>query len=559
MNGNMMHLPLTIPSLLAFAASRHRDTEVVSCHSGGRHRRSYGEVWGRVNRLAKALLELGVRRGDRVGTIAYNDSRHFELYYAVPSIGAVCHTINPRLDPENLRYVVAHADDRLLFVDARLLDAVLGALPDYPLQRLIALEDAAQPARPATLRYEDLLTAQSDAALNIAIGEEEASGLCYTSGTTGRPKGVLYSHRSTVLFALAMCSANSTAVSALDAVLPAVPMFHVNAWGMPHAAPMAGAKLVLPGADLSGRHLATLFNEEQVSLAIGVPTIWNGLLEHLGGSGDRLPAGIRLGVGGSALPRKMIDAFEGMHGATMIHGWGMTETSPTGAAGIAHHASRALPVEDLRTLRETQGHALWGIDLRLVDDDSGEVAADGKTAGHLQVRGHWVANAYFNEPQHDAFRDGWFDTGDIATIDERGFLTLTDRAKDIIKSGGEWISSVALENIAQTHPAITEAAVIAVPHPKWQERPLLIAVRAQSSEITEAELLGHFDDKVPSWWRPDAVMFATALPRNGNGKVIKSQLRERFAAEPILQRSIVDSTGGWFREDYPDQQIWATG
>ncbi len=527
-----MELPLTIPSILEFSATYHGDTEIVSWHGGARRNSTYSQTLPRVHRLANALLQLGISRGDRVGTLAFNDLRHFELYYAIPWIGAVCHTINPRLSASDLRYVIEHAQDKLLFVDQRLLPVLAEAVHDYPADRIIVLEDGSDLAE--KLGYEQLIEASADGAPSVEISETDASGLCYTSGTTGRPKGVLYSHRSTVLFALTMCTANSTAVCALDSVMPAVPMFHVNAWGMPHAAPMAGARLVLPGADLSGPHLAKLFNDENVSLAIGVPTIWSNLLLHLDQTGMTLPAGARLGVGGSAPSRTMIEQFEDRYGVTMLQGWGMTETSPTGAVGIAHNATPSLSPEERRDLTHKQGHALWGVQMRLVDDDRKEIERDGLHMGRLQVRGHWVVERYFNHIDSDSFESGWFDTGDIATLDHRGFLTLTDRAKDIIKSGGEWISSVTLEDIAQSHPAVAEAAAVALPDTKWQERPFVVVVLKPGRSASDKDILALYEGAVPKWWRPDGVIFAASLPRNATGKVLKRDLRQTLAMSPAV-------------------------
>lgn len=533
MKGNMMQLPLTIPSILEFAAARHGDTEIVSCHGRAKRRSTYRATLSRVHRLANALLHLGIRKGDMIGTLAFNDLRHLELYYAIPYVGAICHTINPRLAAADLRYIVEHAGDKLLFVDQRLKPVLTEAVPDFPSERIVVLEE--EPETSSGLRYEHLVASSLEDTPTIQIDENDASGLCYTSGTTGRPKGVLYSHRSTVLFALTMCTANSTAVSALDTVMPAVPMFHVNAWGMPHAAPMAGSKLVLPGADLSGAHLGRLFNEENVSLAIGVPTIWNNLLLHLEQSGDILPKGVRLGVGGSAPSRKMVDDFEDRYGVTMLQGWGMTETSPTGAAGIAHHATSALSRKEKRDLTHKQGHSLWGVEMRLIDDDGKEVASD--DMGRLQVRGHWVVERYFNDADTSSFTDGWFDTGDIATLDPRGFLTLTDRAKDIIKSGGEWISSVTLENIAQSHPAVADAAAIAVPDATWQERPFLVVVLKPGCSASVEDILSLYEGAVPKWWKPDGVMFAQGLPRNATGKVLKRDLRQSLSPASAKSQS----------------------
>lgn len=532
MDGLMMDVPLTIPSLLSFAARYHRDTEVVSCTSDlGKFRYNYGDAQSRVGRLSNALRRLGIGRGDRIGTVAFNDHRHFELYFAVPALGAICHTINPRVGVDALSHIVNHASDKLIFVDPVLFLTLRSAIPDFPLHKIVLLTGDCKLAAkyPDVLIYEDLLKGERDNFVPVKIDEKEAAGLCYTSGTTGVPKGALYSHRSIVLLAMTVCAANTLAISGAETILPAVPMFHVNAWGAAHACPMAGAKLVLPGGDLSARPLEQLMSEENVTAALGVPTVWGEFLSYLDETGQKPSALRRLATGGSGAPIEMIEGFERRHGISIVHGWGMTEISPTGSIGIEHHASVQLSAKDKRKLKFKQGHAIWGVDLRLVDDNGVELPADGKSSGHLMVRGPWVISAYFGSEKNTALEDGWFRTGDIARIDAQGFLEVTDRAKDVIKSGGEWISSIAIESAAREHPAVADAAVIGIPHKKWQERPLLIAVLKAHEDVEQRELLEFVAKRLPKWWLPEAVVFSGSLPRNANGKVLKTKLRDQYA------------------------------
>jgi 3-(methylthio)propionyl---CoA ligase len=496
------------------------------------HRITYRALRGRIGQLAHALrAELGVGIGDRIATLAWNDHRHFELYYAIAGIGAICHTINPRLFPEQIVYIINHAQDRYLFVDPMFVPLVERLAPQLRSLEAIYVLAAEPPESALALRaYEQLIAGRPADFAWPTFDETTACGLCYTSGTTGMPKGALYHHRSTVLHALAIALPDAMRLSSREVVLPVVPMFHVNAWGLPYACPLVGARLVMPGPRLDGAGLYEQFEREQVTFAAGVPTIWFNLLNHLEESGRRLSSLQRVVIGGTAPPPAMIDAFE-QHGVEVLHGWGMTEMSPVGSVCSLDPALARLPAEERRRLRQKQGHAIWGVDFKIVDDDGRALPHDGRTAGVLYVRGPWIASAYFEDAaaSAEAFdADGWFSTGDIATIDQRGFMEITDRSKDMIRSGGEWISSIALENAAVGHPGLAEAAAIALPHPKWGERPLLVAVRRPGATVDKAALLAFLTERVASWWLPDDVVFVDELPHTSTGKIHKSALRKRF-------------------------------
>ncbi|MEZ5934364.1 MAG: long-chain-fatty-acid--CoA ligase [Alphaproteobacteria bacterium] len=537
LQGMMMDRPLLISSLIDYAADHFGGREVVSVTADDPlHRTDYRTIRKRAKQLANALSRrFGIRRGDRVATLAWNDHRHLEIYYGVSGSGAVCHTINPRLFAEQIVYIVNHAGDRLLFVDPLFWPLVQTLAPRLPgIEHVIVMTSPdAMPegSADAALAYETVLAEQSDDLVWPALDETAASSLCYTSGTTGQPKGVLYHHRSTVLHSFAIALPNALGLGADDVVLPVVPMFHVNAWGLPYACPMTGAKMVMPGPKLDGASLCRLFNQEQVTVSAGVPTIWAGLLDHCAKAGERLESLSTLVIGGSAAPPAMIERFEKEHDVLALHGWGMTEMSPVGTVCRPGPAFAARPPEERRRQKAKQGRFLYGVDARIVDDRGRVLPHDGRTAGILMVRGPWITAGYFEDDaaSREAFdADGWFSTGDIATIDADGFMEITDRAKDMIKSGGEWISSITLENLAVAHPAVAEAAAVGVPHPKWDERPLLIVVLRDGASATAGDLQDHLRQKVAKWQLPDDIVFVDELPHTATGKIQKTVLRERF-------------------------------
>jgi 3-(methylthio)propionyl---CoA ligase len=536
MRGLMMDRPLLISSILDYAADYHGAAEMVSCGTDHPpHRITYAALRGRVKQLANALRdELGVALGDRIATLAWNDHRHVELYYAIAGIGAICHTINPRLFPDQIAYIVAHAEDRYLFADPMFLPLLERLAPRLTsVQGIFVLgEDADRPATGLEVRAYESLIAGHPAELEWpSFAETTACGLCYTSATTGNPKGALYHHRSTVLHALAIALPDAMGLSCRETVLPVVPMFHVNAWGLPYACPLVGARMVMPGPRLDGASLYEAFERERVTFASGVPTIWFGLLNHLKETGRRPSSLRRVVIGGAAAPRSMIETFEKDYGIEVLHGWGMTEMSPVGAVCSLDPTRAGLPDEERYRIKQKQGHAIWGVEFKIVDEQGRRLPHDGKAAGVLYVRGPWIASAYFRDEQASAEAldaEGWFSTGDVATIDTDGYMQITDRAKDMIRSGGEWISSIALENAAVGHPGLAEAAAIAAVHPKWGERPLLVAVRRPGAEVEKADVIAFLGDKVASWWLPDDVVFVDELPHTATGKVKKSLLRERF-------------------------------
>ena len=536
MRGNMMDSPLLITSLIQYAAQYHDDVEIVSRSvEGPIHRYTYGDAYGRIQRLANALRRLGVGHGDRVATLAWNGYRHFELYYGISGIGAITHTINPRLFPGQIEYMVNHAEDRVVFLDLTfvpLLEALAGKLA--PVEAYVIMTDRAhmpETTLPNVLCYEELLAAEADSFDWPSFDETTASSLCYTSGTTGNPKGCLYSHRSTLLHTFSINAAEGVAVGSADSVLPAVPMFHVNAWGIPYGCAMAGAKLVLPGLRYDGEAMYELLDTERVTVTAGVPTIWLMLLEYLGKTGKTLPHIRTLVVGGSAAPKSMIEAFERDHGIGIYHAWGMTEMSPVGTTGRLKPSMLTLPRDERIARKQKQGRPVYGVDAKIVGENGDALARDGIAFGELLVRGPWIIGSYFKdeEASQAAFdADGWFRTGDVATIDPDGFVQLVDRSKDVIKSGGEWISSIDLENAAVAHPAVAEAAVIGIAHPRWDERPLLIVVAAVGETPDRDGLLQFLSDKVVKWWLPDDVVVVDELPHTATGKISKIQLRQRF-------------------------------
>ena len=539
MLGLMQNQPLLISSIISHAARHHPTGEIVSkTVQGAIHRTTYGAIEPRCRRAARMLQGLGVKHGDRVATLGWNDFRHFELYYGISGMGAICHTVNPRLSPADLIYIITHAEDGVLFLDttfAPLIAAVASAV--RACLRVVVfmterahMPDIALPEGMELLCYEELMAAADEEYVWPGFDENTAASLCYTSGTTGKPKGVLYSHRSTVLHAMASNMADVIGMRASDRVLPVVPMFHVNAWGTPYSAPMVGASLIMPGRHLDGASLTKLMNDERVTVSAGVPTIWLGLLNHLRSSGERLHTVKSFLIGGSACPRLLFEAFDQEYGIRVDHGWGMTEMSPLGTYNAPKPTNAHFAGEEKMQLRLKQGRSIFGVDMRIVDDEGSELPSDGTTSGHLQAKGYWVCSSYFGGTAGDALTaDGWFATGDVATIDGDGYMEITDRSKDVIKSGGEWISSIQLENLAMSHPDVAEAAIIAARHEKWDERPLLIVVAREGRDIDKAGLLAFYDGKVAKWWIPDDVVVVKDLPHTATGKVQKLALRGQWA------------------------------
>ncbi len=535
MLGLMQDRPLLISSLIEFAAQYHGEVEIVSRSvEGPIHRYNYGDANRRSKQLAQALGALDIGLGDRVATLAWNGYRHLECYYGVSGIGAVLHTINPRLFPEQIVYIANHAEDRVLFTELTFVPLLEGIADQLEsVEAIVIMTDRAhmpETSLPNALCYEELLAAQDGALEWPVFDENTASSLCYTSGTTGNPKGVLYSHRSTVLHSLASCSQDVLGLSSQDSVLPVVPMFHANSWGIAYSAPMCGAKLVLPGMGMDGASIYELLETEKVTLSAGVPTVWLMLLQYLQQTGKQLPHMTRTVIGGSAAPASMIETFEHDYDVIVIHAWGMTEMSPLGTTGNLKANMADWDYSDKLAVKSKQGRAVYGVDMKITDDDGNELPRDGVAFGHLMVRGPWITNGYFKGEGGEVLDDGdWFDTGDVATLDPQGFMQITDRSKDVIKSGGEWISSIELENIAVGHPDVAEAAVIGVVHPKWDERPLLIIVRNEGSKVEGPEILDFMKGKIATWWMPDDVTFVDEIPHTATGKIQKLVLRDQFA------------------------------
>jgi 3-(methylthio)propionyl---CoA ligase len=535
MNGQMMQQPLLISSLLVHAERHHGEREVVSRRvEGDIHRCTYKQLAARARRMANALARLGVQRGERVATLAWNGYRHMELYYAVSGSGAVLHTLNPRLHPDQVVYIAEHAQDSVLFFDLTFLPLVAAVAARLPgVRHFVAMTDRAhlppEAAKiPGLLTYEELVDAEHDGYDWPVFDETAASSLCYTSGTTGNPKGVLYSHRSTVLHTFAIALPDALNCSARDTILPVVPMFHVNAWGLPYAACLMGAKLVFPGPGLDGKSLYDLFESERVTLSAGVPTVWQGLLAYVEGNGLKFSTMRRSVIGGSACPPAMMHTFQERYGVQVLHAWGMTEMSPVGTVATLKSKHDAMSLDQRFAVQSTQGHAVYGVDMKIVGENGAELPWDGKTSGELLVRGPWIISTYFKGEGGDPLVDGWFPTGDVATIDADGYMHITDRSKDVIKSGGEWIGSIDLENIAMAHPKVAMAACIAAAHPKWDERPLLVVVKKPGAELTREDLLAFFDGRIAKWWTPDDVVFVDAIPLGATGKMLKNRLREQF-------------------------------
>ena len=542
MHGLMQDRPLLISSLIEHAATFHPHTGIVSrLPEGTVHRTDWFGVRQRARQVASAMQALGVRHGDRVGTLAWNSYRHLALYYGVSGSGAVLHTVNPRLFPEQIDYIVNHAEDKVLFFDITFAPLVEQLAPRLTsVQAFVAMTDRAHmPAIsvPRLLCFDELLDAQSTEYVWPEFDEKSASSLCYTSGTTGNPKGVLYSHRSTLLHTLMELAPDTVGISSAETLMLIVPMFHANAWGAPYAAAMVGARLVLPGPHLDGESVYTLMRDEKVTFSQGVPTVWMMLFQYLDKNPQVDPRELgvkRIGIGGAAVSRAVLERFEKQFGAEVVQGWGMTETSPIGVISKLLPKHEGMDTEDLVKVKLKQGRGVWGVDLKIVDADGQALPWDGVAYGNLMVRGPWIASGYYRGEGGSVLdQEGFFPTGDVATIDADGYLQLVDRAKDVIKSGGEWISSIDVENAAASHPGVAEAAVIGVSHPKWQERPLLLVVKRPGAVVDREAVLAHLAARVAKWWLPDDVLFVESLPHTATGKLLKTRLRELYRDHPL--------------------------
>lgn len=537
MQGLMQSQQLLISSLIEFAARHYRDAEIVSRRvEGDIHRYTYTELAQRSKQLANALDALKVAHGDRVASIAWNGYRHMEMYFGVSGSGRVLHTINPRLHPEQVAWIVNHAEDQVLCFDMTFLPLVQAVHAKCPtVRQWVALCDAdklpADSGIPGLVSYEQWIGAQSMHYRWPQLDENTASSMCYTSGTTGNPKAALYSHRSTVLHAYGAALPDVMCLSARDAVLPVVPMFHVNAWGIPYSAALTGAKVVFPGPALDGKSLYELIEAEGVTFAAGVPTVWQMLLGHVQSVGGKFSTLNRTVIGGSACPPAMIDAFEQGYGVKVLHAWGMTEMSPLGTLCTLKNKHLKRSKEEQQRISQKQGRAIFGVDMKIVNSEGLEQPWDGKTYGDLLVRGPWILERYYKGDSPlvmDEQGQGWFPTGDVATIDEDGFMQITDRTKDVIKSGGEWISSIDIENIAMGHPAVAMAACIGMPHPKWDERPIVVVALKPGVQVSREAILAFYEGKIAKWQIPDDVVFVDAIPLGATGKMLKTKLREQF-------------------------------
>ena len=535
MLGKMMYQPLLISGLIEHAARYHGDTAVWSKEVDGQVTHSdWLTISNNSKRLANALATLGLKPSERLATLAWNNQRHLVAWYAISGSGMICHTINPRLFPEQLSFIINDADDRVLFFDVTFLPLIMAIKEQIKgIEHFICLgsrDDKVVEQLPDVLFFDELLAENSPDFEWPQFDETTASSLCYTSGTTGNPKGILYTHRSSVLHAMALSMADISALSAKDVLLPVVPMFHVNAWGTPYAAALIGCSLILPGPNLDGDSLVSIIDDYKVTVALGVPTIWQSLLTAAKKRGSKLDSMTRTIVGGAACPPSVIKTFREDFNCDAIHGWGMTETSPLGTMNQIKAKHKSLSKDEINELRKSQGRPPYGVEIRLMDTDQPleAVAEDGVSQGRLQIRGHWIIDDYYNHNPDAITEDGWFDTGDIATIDADGYMNIRDRSKDLIKSGGEWISSVELENIAAAHPQIKMAAAIAATHKKWGERPVLIVVKEEDSTLNESQVIDFYNDKIASWQIPDKVIFVDNIVLNGAGKMVKKDLRDEF-------------------------------
>ena len=533
MLGNMMDNQLLISGVIEHAEKYHSDSEIVSrTVEGSIHRYTYSDAAKRSRKLANALENLGLKKGDTVGTLAWNTFRHFELYFGVSGIGCVVNTVNPRLFPEQLTYIINHAENRYLFVDLTFVELVesleetLEGVEGFVI--LTDKENMPETKLKNAICYEELIKEESEEFNWPDFDENTASSLCYTSGTTGNPKGVLYSHRSTILHTWIVSSGNVAKVSSSSSILPVVPMFHVNAWGIPYAGAMFGAKLVFPGPALDGASIYELIEAEKPDLLLGVPTVWLGLLQYLNENNKTLESVDTALVGGSAAPRAMIQEFEEKHNVFLMHGWGMTEMSPLGTATVKTKQMDELDIEARYDLQQKQGKAFFGVQMTIADDDGNELPHDGIAFGRLLVKGPTIVERYYKSENSARDEKGWFDTGDVAKIHPEGHMEIVDRSKDVIKSGGEWISSIDLENAAVGHPGVAEACVIGVLHAKWDERPLLLIVKANNEDPTKEDINSFLEDKVAKWWLPDDIVFVDELPHTATGKLLKTDLRDEY-------------------------------
>ncbi len=545
MFGKMQDVPLLVNKILDHALVNHAEREIVSrLVEGEIHRETYGDAHLRARKLSQALKKLGMGEGDVIATLAWNTHRHFEAWYGITGIGGVYHTLNPRLFAEQLVYIINHADDKLIFTDLTFVPLLEGIADQIPnVKGIIIMSDAAH--MPDTNLqnvhcYEDLLDGQNGDFNWAEVGENAPCGICYTSGTTGNPKGVCYTHRSNVLHTLASLSADVFGLRSTDSIMPVVPMFHANAWGIAFSAPAAGSKIVNPGANMDGESIYELLTDEKVTFTAAVPTVWLMLLQHLEANNLKLPVLENVAIGGSAVPRVMLEKFERDYGVQVKHAWGMTELSPLGTIATFKSGMEDMNFDEQMDIKVKQGRAPYLVDMKITDDEGKELPHDGKAFGHLKVRGPFIVAEYIKGDGGEILdEDGFFDTGDVATIDPLGFMQITDRSKDVIKSGGEWISSIEIENIAVGHDGVQEAAVIGIAHPKWDERPLLIIIKNEGAELSKDEILGYLQGKIAKWWMPDDVAFVDEIPHTATGKIQKLTLREQFAdyTFPVLAES----------------------
>ena len=535
MRGLMQEWPLLVHTFIDHANIHHGEREIVTRRvEGDIHRTNYSEIYSRAKRFSKALQKLGVMKGDIIGTLAWNTYRHLESWYGITGIGAIYHTLNPRLFTEQLEYIINHAENQYIICDTTFVKLLEGIEKNIPNVKgfifLTDKENMPDTKLKNSLSFEELIDAEDEDFDWVRVDENDACGLCYTSGTTGNPKGVLYSHRSNVLHTLAANSADAMGISSTDSVLPVVPMFHANAWGISFSAPMVGCKVVMPGMNMDGESIYQLLTDEKVTFTAAVPTVWLMLLQYLEANDLKLPYLNRVAIGGSAVPKMMLEKFEKDYEVSVMHAWGMTEMSPLGTIGAFKSGMEDLSFEEQINIKLKQGRATYMVEMKITNDEGNELPWNGKDFGHLLVRGPFIASKYIKgEGGQILDNQGFFDTGDVATIDELGFMQITDRSKDVIKSGGEWISSIELENAAVGHEEISEAAVIGIAHPKWDERPLLICVPVEGKTPSKEDVLEYLKEKVAKWWMPDDVVFVEEIPHTATGKIQKITLREQFS------------------------------